>query len=273
MKKLLISAILAILLTVCVIAEQPKSDEDASCCQAGASEEGCGHAHQVDQILEQLYAKTSGIKSYEALVEYTTRQPLLESKSVRKGVLYYARFDERSKLRLNFKTLKQDDAEEDKYVEHYIFDGIWLTQLNYQTRTPTKYQVSESNKPVDAFEAANQTLPMVGFMEPNAIKKEFEVERVDQKDDKREDFVQLHLKVRPNSKYKDDYLTVDFWVDQQTGLPSRVMAVSTEEDIYELRFLKPKIDKGIDEKVFDFKIPEGFSEPEIVPLKKKDKAG
>jgi outer membrane lipoprotein-sorting protein len=52
-------------------------------------------------------------------------------------------------------------------------------------------------------------------------------------------------------------------------LPAKVVALSVEEDIYEIKFLKPKVNKGIDKKVFEFKIPEGFGEPEIVPLKKR----
>jgi len=43
------------------------------------------------------------------------------------------------------------------------------------------------------------------------------------------------------------------------------------EDIYEIKFLKPRINRKIDAKVFNFKIPKGFDEPEIIPLKKKDK--
>ncbi len=252
-----------------VQAVEPTTD---SVCKPGtvcAQEPNEVVVDEVDKVLEQLHKTTSGMRSYEGQIEYKYIQPLLESESLRKGVLYYVKIGEVSKLRINFKTLKQDDEKERKYAVHYIFDGVWLTELDYQTKTPTKYQVTEANKPVDAFTAANQTLPMVGFMKPEELKKEFEVELVEQKKGDPANFVQLHLIVKPNSTYKDDYLTIDFWVDKKVGLPLRVVAVSTEEDICELKFLKPKINKGIGEKIFDFKIPQGFSEPEIVPLKKK----
>jgi hypothetical protein len=48
-----------------------------------------------------------------------------------------------------------------------------------------------------------------------------------------------------------------------------VVAVSTEEDIYEIVFLKPELNKKISRKVFEYKIPKDFGEPEIIPLKKK----
>ena len=198
-------------------------------------------------------------------------QPLLESEALRKGVLYYAKFGKQSKMRVNFETLKQDDEKEQKYIEHYIFDGIWLTHINYQIKTVRRYQVAEPNKPVDAFDAAGKNLPIIGFTKIDDLKKQFEVKLVEQKKDKPESFIQLHLKVKPDSIYKDDYISLDLWIDKELGLPAKEVAVSTEEDIYEIKFLKPKLNKKINKEVFEYKIPEGFGEPEIIPLKKQGK--
>ena len=78
----------------------------------------------------------------------------------------------------------------------------------------------------------------------------------------------MHLKVKPTSIYKDDYTAIDFWIDKKSHLPAKIVAVSTEEDIYEIKFVKPKVNEKIDKKVFDVKVPNGFGE-EIIPLKKK----
>jgi outer membrane lipoprotein-sorting protein len=77
------------------------------------------------------------------------------------------------------------------------------------------------------------------------------------------------LKVNSDSIYKDDYTAIDFWIDKELGLPSKVVAVSTEEDIYEITFLQPKVNGKIDKKVFDFEIPKGFT-IEVIPLKQKE---
>ena len=37
----------------------------------------------------------------------------------------------------------------------------------------------------------------------------------------------------------------------------------------EIELLEAKVNKPIGEKVFDFEVPEGFGEPEAVPLEKK----
>ena len=82
------------------------------------------------------------------------------------------------------------------------------------------------------------------------------------------DLIQLHLKVKADSRYKDDYTSVDFWIDKELSLPAKIKAVSVEEDIYEIRFLEPKVNKKINNKIFEFKVPKGFNEPEIIKLKK-----
>ena len=226
-------------------------------------------ANSVETNLKQLKQKTGKLKSYQGQVEYKLIQPLLESEALRKGVLYYARFGKKSKLRMNFETLKQDDEKERKCIQHYIFDGVWLTEIDYEMKAVKRYQMAEPNKPVDAFDAASENLPIIGFTKIEDLKEQFEVKLVERKKDKPESFIQLHLKVKPNSTYKDDYTTIDFWIDKKLGLPAKVVTVTTEEDIYEIKFLKPQVNKKIDKKVFEFKIPKGFGEPEIIPLKKK----
>jgi outer membrane lipoprotein-sorting protein len=223
----------------------------------------------VDAVLKQLNEKASEIKSYEGQIEYKYIQPLLESEALRKGVLYYAKFDGKSVLRINFETLKQEDEEEQKYIEHYIFDGRWLTQINYQIKAVKCYELAEPNKPTDAFDVASKNLPILGFAKIEDLKKQFEITLIEQKKNEPNDLIGLHLKVKPDSIYKDDYIYLDFWIDKKLGLPAKVIALSIEEDIYQIEFLKPKVNKGIDKKVFEFKIPAGFGEPEIIPLKKK----
>jgi len=239
----------------------------------------------VDTVLKQLNEKTSELKSYQAQIEYGFIQPLLESETLRKGVFYYAKLGKKSKLRVNFVTFQQEDEEEEKYVVQYIvldggclthpgyrFEGTWFVEIDYEIETVKYIQLAEPrdpNKAVDAFDLTSRHFPMVGFTKIEDLKKQFEVTLVEQKKSEPEDFIQVHLKVKPTSVYKDDYLSIDFWIDKKLGLPAKVVAVTTEEEICRVKFLKPKVNKKIEQKVFDFKIPEGFDEPEIMPLQKK----
>lgn len=119
---------------------------------------------------------------------------------------------------------------------------------------------------------------MLGFSKAKDLKKQFDVELVEQKEAKSKGFIQVHLKVKPNSIYKDDYVSIDFWIDKKLGLPVKVVAVKTEPeppfgDIDEIKLLKPKVNKGIDKKVFELRIPKDFGEPDIIPLREKGKRG
>ena len=240
-------------------------------------------ANSVEVVLEKLKKQTGELKSYQSQIEYKFSQPLLESETLRKGVLYYQRAGGKSALRINFQTLRQDDEEAQEYIEQYIFDGVWLTHIDYQIREVKRYQQTEPNKPVDAFELASENFPIVGFSRVEDLRKEFKISLIEQKPSVIpaqpvpegagiQDFVHLHLMVKEYSIYKDDYTLIDFWIDKKLYLPAKIVAVSTEEDIYEIKLLDAKVNKGIDKKVFEFQVPDGFG-MEITPLKKKELNG
>ena len=244
----------------------------------------------VNIVLENLNKTTLSLKSYQSQIEYKYLQPLLESEGLHKGVFYYTRSDGQSALSINLNTLKQDDEKEQKYVERYIvldgdrlpltdreLKGIWFAHLDYQVKEVKYYQLAEQNDPdksTDVFELASKKLPMLGFSKIEDLKKQFDVTLIEQKKGESEDFIQVHLKVKPNSIYKDDYISIDFWIDKKLNLPAKIVAVKSEPeppygDIEEIKFLEPKVNQNIDDKVFELKIPKGFGEPEILPLERK----
>ena len=68
------------------------------------------------------------------------------------------------------------------------------------------------------------------------------------------------------------------WIDAKLYLPVKLVAVSTEpaeveeeeKDVRQIILFKPKVNKEIDKKIFEVKVPKGFG-VEKVPLKKKAK--
>jgi outer membrane lipoprotein-sorting protein len=244
----------------------------------------------VNIVLENLNKKTADLQSYQSQIEYKYSQPLLESETLHKGVFYYTRSGRKSALSINFNTLKQDDEKEQKKIEQYIvidganlpladreLKGIWLAHLDHQVKEVKYYQLAEPNdakESTDVFDLAGKKLPMIGFSKIEDLKKQFEIQLVEQKKADSENLIQVHLTVKPNSIYKDDYISIDFWIDEKLGLPAKIIAVKSEPeppygDIEEIKFLNPKVNKGIDKKVFELNIPRGFGEPEILPLESK----
>jgi len=225
----------------------------------------------LDEVLKKLREKTENLNSYQASLDYLFRQPLLfDSKTLKKGVIYYARFGKKSKLRMNFNTLKQDEAKERPYKEQFIFDGVWLTHIDYQIRHLKRKQLVQPNEPVDAFELAKKNFPIVGFSEVQELKKQFyiKLEKPENNNDKHS--LKLQLQAKPDSRFKDEYDTIECLIDKKTHLPAKITALTPEGDIYEITMLKPKVNKKIDQEIFTFTIPRGFT-VEKIPLEKEPK--
>jgi outer membrane lipoprotein-sorting protein len=232
-------------------------------CTAKAVEPSCPNsppADPVENVLTQLQQRTQQLESYQARLEYLFAQPEpFDSTRLMKGVMYYQKTQNTSNLRINFDSLKQDDEKTQKHNEQFIFDGIWLTQIDYQTRHVNQVQQAEPNEPVNAFDLVRRNFPIIGFTKVEQLRKEFEIELVDDNATEADKTIHLHLKVRPDSFYKDDYTSVDVWIDKESELPARIVAVNTENVIYEIKLLKPRVNEKINSKVFDFKIPHGFT--------------
>ncbi len=212
------------------------------------------------QLLEKINHATKNIKSCRAAVEYLFIQEpeLLNSRTLRKGTLYYRKDDKGSKLRLNFDTVKQDDNEEQKKSEQYFFDGVWLTKIDYTLRQIDQYQQMPMDKPVEVFDYISHNFPIVGFSGTDTLQKQFFIQQV-KPSEKENHLHHLLLKVKPDSVYKDDYTQIDLWVDDEKFLPVRMMSVSTQGDIYDIRLSKTELNKSLPDQIFTIETPADFS--------------
>jgi hypothetical protein len=113
-KKIIIKTILILLWVVstCVASGGKKACTCPNCVAKRQAAEAA--ANEVETVLKQLNQKTSELTSIQAQIEYKFIQPLLESEKLQKGVFYYAKIDNSSKLRLNFQTRAIDDEDEEK---------------------------------------------------------------------------------------------------------------------------------------------------------------
>lgn len=223
----------------------------------------------LDTVLKNLQERATELRSYQANVDYVFKQPVLESQQRRTGVLYYAKSDQdkKSDLRIDFRTLQQDEEKEQKYVQQYLFNGVWLLEVDYQLKTATNRQMAEPDKPLDAFSLASKQLPVLGFSKIEDLRKQFEISLVPEPN-QTTPRQHLLLKVKPDSVYKDDYTTIDLWIDAKVGLPVQVKAVTPEEDVYDIKLTDPKVNAPLDPKLFQVDIPRSFS-MERIPLPPK----
>ncbi len=235
---------------------------------AGPVRQAVSEPNALDKVLQSLQDRAAELKTYRVNMDYVFKQPLLESQQRRTGVLYYAKFDKRSSLRIDFPTLQQDDEKPQAYRQQYLFDGVWLLEVDYQLQSATRRQLAEPNQPLDAFSLASKHVPVLGFSKVEDLRQQFEIELVAAPPAEPAPRPHLHLKVKPDSVYKDDYTSIDFWIDRQTGLPAEVKAVTPEEDVYEIKLTDPKVNMELDRKLFQADIPPRFSQ-QVIPLAKR----
>ena len=117
----------------------------------------------VDVILKKMSEATSKLKSYEAEIKYLVVQEpeFLDSRTLRRGKLYYLKDKEHSKLRINFAKIKQDDEKEHKQKQEFIFDGVWLVTIDYLLENVQYRQLARENDPSDVFELLSNNFPIV----------------------------------------------------------------------------------------------------------------
>lgn len=238
----------------------------AYCLFWACSANACGlqkESKSADDILKKLNEQNQKIKNFSADITSTFEQPLLESATIRKGVISYAKDVNDSFLYIDFKTRQDDDQKPEKDRQKYIFDGVWLTRTNYTTSHVEKRQLADVNSPADVIGLLSRSFPLVGFSGSESLKQEFKIELIEATDEK---FEHLRLIPKKESKYYEDYLQIDFWVDDKLGLPTRIETLTSEEDIYKLTLGKIKTNQKRKKLKYDDGIPKAFT-MEIIPLK------
>jgi outer membrane lipoprotein-sorting protein len=217
---------------------------------------------KLESILANIGKASRELNTFQSGLSYLTIQDpeVVESKTLQTGNLYYQKENDRSKLRIRFEKLQQDDFEPEKYVEDYYFDGIWLTKIDYKLEQVSFYQQAPENEPVDVFELINDRFPLIGFSGTQTLQKDFSITLNEASCSDPNEPIQLLLNVKEDSKYHESYKKIDFWINKNTYSPVRVRAYSTQGDIYDVRFFDVKINKKLQNGVFTIETPHGFRE-------------
>lgn len=234
----------------------------AACCAGPDSTEPYRTATgvlTVKQILDEMHKAAQTLISLQADVDYLFIQDpeLLEARSVRQGTLYYSKGTPRSNLRISFHTVQQDEEEPQSRPEHYLFDGVWLTKIDWAMETVDLYQKAPADQPVGVFDFISHNFPMVGFTDPQKLEKEFYIS-VSPVPAEPNELQHLFLKVREDSIYKDDYTKIEVWVNRRTWLPVRLTAVSVQGDFLDLKWHDLRTNEPIQPEVFRIEIPAHF---------------
>jgi len=218
--------------------------------------------NRVDTVLAHLQKTSESIKTYQSKIVFLNKQTFPESETLRTGMFYF-KGDGSSKIRVSFNTVKYDDQPIEQTKDEYIFDGIDLTHVEYKLKTVTIRRLSEPNHPLDAFELTSRYWPIIGFAKVDELKNDFDISLAEQT----KNTVQLRLKPKSASRYAEDYLNIDFYVDTEKWLPVRMVAISPDELIYDFKLEKAVLNEKFADNVFNIEVPANFDK-NIIPLEK-----
>ena len=218
----------------------------------------------LEQIVQHVQTAGRKLTTYRADLVYEVNQPELETCMIRTGSMMARRDPNQSWLRVEFDTLQQDDLPREQAKEVFVFDGIWLTDLNYDAKSVTQRQMTPVDKPTDAFELASQSMPLIGFTDMKELTEHCDLARIELTDHPQ--WVGLLLKVKPESDYSKDYTQLTFEIDPVHWLPAKVVALAPVGDIHTIEFKSPQLNGPIEKTAFLVQTPAGFGKPEVIPL-------
>ena len=224
-------------------------------------------ADEVDAILATLNRNLLDLKSCRLELSWRFYQPLLETSTVRTGTLYYKKGQDRSHLRIDFGSFQQDQEQPQPLREEIIFDGIWLTRIDYQLKEIKRDQLAPDDKPLDAFQLLTGRIPIISFESIDSLKRQFHIALGSPADPNTR--VHLVFTPRPDSELARDYKKIEILTKATEALPQRIRAVTPDDDLNEI-VLKRSGPQDVADSVFTFDRPRDFT---VIskPLKSEDR--
>lgn len=248
----------------CTKSENQPSDPPATKKQQPESDTG-----EIEEILLKMNDATKNLKSCQAKLSYLFIQDpdLLDSKTLQNGILYYQEDNDRSQLRIRFDDIKQEDFDPENRREEFLFDGAWLTRIDFKLKQIDRYQKAPEDKPIGVFDLISHSFPLVGFSNIDQLKKDFDIQ-LPEKTNPPDTSIRLLLSVKKGSKYENEYKKIDFRADNKTYMPQQIVAYSSQGDVYNIKFTEFEINKKLKKAVFIIETPSDFRK-NIEPLDEK----
>jgi outer membrane lipoprotein-sorting protein len=210
---------------------------------------------QISSIIENLNQAANQLKNDSAKIEYMHAQPLFDTQTIRTGRLFYVKDANSSALRINFMTMKQDQARQQNYREDYIFDGIKLTKIDYQGKSAATEQLAE-NKPIEPFELVQDYFPIIGFAEKAGLVEQFDIKL--QQKTKKGKFIAVILTPKENSRFFNTYKQVEIKIDSDSFLPFDFSALTCEDEMITIKLFQMDTSTAVKRSMFDIVIPADF---------------
>ncbi|HAL45651.1 MAG: hypothetical protein A2Y12_11350 [Planctomycetes bacterium GWF2_42_9] len=206
--------------------------------------------NDINKTIEKLNQAAANLKTLTTEIEYTHIQTLFDTQTVRTGKLFYFKDDSSAWLRINFETLKQDQAKEQKYREEYVFDGKKLTRIDYQSKSVVTEQYAKDNNTIEPFVLVQDYFPIIGLAKPQEMTQNFDITLNGDT---------LKLVPKENSRFHKTYTQINVTINPELNLPIVFNASTTDNEEITIKLNKMETSKPVKKEVFELKIPGDFT--------------
>lgn len=229
---------------------------------------------EVDEILTRLELRE--IKDLAARVTWRLEYVIdPDDFTVKLGRIWYEDRDPVARFLIHFDT-RISGERRDKSDEQHVFDGRWYTKIDARTKSVERYEVRRPDDPVDPYRVGEGVFPVPFGQKKEEILREFEVTKVPPAEKDPPGTDRLHLVPRQGTQTGESYKELDFWIERDgpaVGLPTRVRVAKLDgtgklNSYITITFDEPKINAGLEPKVFEITIPAGYtvSEERLEPI-------
>ncbi len=250
MKKIIV---IILMTAACVLQAQQ------ACCTKGAKDDVCTDAAK---LLKAVAEKGEKLKSFSSNIMYSlTEDPdIFETTTVYTGTFRFLKTDKRQYAMIDFTTRQEDELPVEKYQQRYLFDGVWLTRIDYQLKQVNRDQLAPEDKPENVFQLISKDFPLIGFSGVDTLSGGYDTKLIESAaGDKSVCVLALTPKEKPDGEIK--YSDIQFSIDRSTLLPKSIRAVSAaDKSICVIELDGAAVDGKVDEKRFKLTIPEGFTQ-------------
>ena len=205
------------------------------------------------QIVHDLEAAGKKHATLKADIVYTLENSTLGDVEIRRGWIAFQQETKKdpSRIRIHFKTLKQNEGREIRNLVDYAFDGEFAFIAEHAIKKLTKYELAPPGKKVRAMTLGKGPLPPLPFGQKAVeVLKRFKPSTRPTKPSEPKNTVYLRLDTRRKFRKTFDYVWMELWIDRKTYLPVKIIGKDKYENLQTVELSKLRTNVPLDKTVF-----------------------
>lgn len=214
------------------------------------------------KILLALEKAGEKYRTVQGDLEMTVLLPQLGDSERRTGWVAYQRTSGETgeKIRVHFETLQLGSGPNTRQREDYTFDGRWAVEAKHSVKQLTRWQVAAEGETVEPLRIGKGSFPPLPFGQKAAeVLEYYQAATRPQSEGDPPDADCVKLEARRARRSELHFLTLEMWVDRQTGLPVKIVGTDKDKNTKTVVLKNIKVDVAFAADMFELKAGFGWT--------------